>query len=55
MHGFVKTLFGDARNVAVAVLCVAVAAMLLHTTIAIFAGIALPIGLLAGAAYLAKH
>jgi hypothetical protein len=55
MQGFIKTLFGDARNVAVAALCIAIAALLLHTPIAILAGIALPIALLAGAAYLAKH
>jgi len=55
MRGFVKTLFGDARNVCTACICVALGAALLHTPAAVLAGVALPVALLAGAAYLAKH
>jgi hypothetical protein len=55
MRGIIKTLFGDARNVAVATLCVGSAVVLLHTFMTHYAGIFLPVSLLAGAAYLAKH
>jgi hypothetical protein len=55
MQGFIKTLFGDARNVAVAAICISIAALLLITPAAIVTGLVLPIALLAGAAYLAKH
>jgi hypothetical protein len=55
MRGFIKTLFGDARNFCTAAICVAIAALLLHTPIALLAGLALPATLLAAAAYLAKH
>jgi hypothetical protein len=55
MRDLFKTLFGDARNVCTAAICVAIGAAFLHTPLAVLAGIALPITLLAGAAYLAKH
>ncbi len=54
MQGFVKTLFGDKYTLGVAGSCILVAAVLLHTPAAIFAGAVLPICLLAGAAYLAR-
>jgi hypothetical protein len=55
MRGFIKTLFGDARNFCTAAICVSIGAALLHTPLAAIAGFALPVILLAGAAYLAKH
>jgi len=55
MRGFIKTLFGDARNFCTAAICVAIAALLLHTPAGAIAGLALPAALLIGAAYLAKH
>jgi hypothetical protein len=55
MRGFLKTLFGDARNVCVAAICVGVAALLLRTPLAAAAGLVLPVALLGGAAYLARH
>jgi len=55
MRGFLKTLFGDARNVCVAASCVAAAAVLLRTPLAAAAGLVLPAALMAGAAYLARH
>jgi hypothetical protein len=55
MRGFIKTLFGDARNVCTAAICVAAGAALLHTPAAMLAGFVLPVALLAGAAFLAKH
>jgi len=55
MRGFVKTLFGDARNFCTACICVAIGAAFLHSPLAMLAGLALPATLLAGAAYLAKH
>jgi O-antigen/teichoic acid export membrane protein len=55
MQGFIKTLFGDKYTVGVAALSIVVAVVILHTPVAVLAGIALPCCLLAGAAYLAKH
>jgi membrane protease YdiL (CAAX protease family) len=55
MRGFIKTLFGDARNFCVAAICVALAAGILHTPLEAMAGLVLPLALLAAAAYLAKH
>ncbi len=55
MRGFIKTLFGDKRNFLTACLCIAPAVILLHTPAAPFAGLVLPVLLLCGAAYLAKH
>jgi hypothetical protein len=55
MRGFIKTLFGDKRNFFAAASCVLAAVILLHTPIAALTGLALPVLLLCGAAYLAKH
>jgi len=55
MRGFIKTLFGDKRNFFAAAICILLAVILLHTPAAPLAGIALPVLLLCGAAYLAKH
>ncbi len=55
MRGFIKTLFGDRRNFFTAAACVLAAVILLHTPTAPLAGLALPVLLLVGAAYLAKH
>ena len=55
MRGFIKTLIGDARNMLTAVICIAVAVILLHTPVAPLTGLALPLVLLCGAAYLSKH
>jgi membrane protease YdiL (CAAX protease family) len=55
MRGFIKTLFGDARNFCAAAICVALAAAVLHSPLGELAGLALPFALLAAAAYLAKH
>jgi hypothetical protein len=55
MRGFIKTLFGDTRNFCTAAVCVGIGVALLHTPLAVLAGLALPVTLLAGAAYLAKH
>jgi hypothetical protein len=55
MRGFIKTLFGDARNFCTAAICVGGAALVLHTPAAVAAGVVLPVGLLIGAAYLARH
>jgi hypothetical protein len=55
MRGFIKTLFGDARNVCIASICVGAGAIILYTPAAMLAGFVLPVALLAGAAYLAKH
>jgi hypothetical protein len=55
MRGFIKTLFGDARTLCVAAICILLAVLILHSPYAIIAGIALPVTLLIGAAYLAKH
>jgi hypothetical protein len=55
MQGFIKTLFGDARNFCTAAICIAIGAALLHTPLARLAGLVMPAALLAGAANLAKH
>jgi hypothetical protein len=55
MRGFIKTLVGDGRNLMAAGLCIGFAILLLHSPLAMLAGIALPVALLAGAAYVAKH
>ena len=55
MQGFVKTLIGDKRTVAVVAIAVLIAYGLLHTPIAIAAGFVMPICLVAGAVYLAQH
>jgi len=55
LKGFIKTLFGDFRNIAVAASCVLLAAAVLHTNLAIYNGLFFPLTLLAGAIYLAWH
>lgn len=55
MQGFIKTLFGDKRTLAVVALSILVALVLLHSPAAPLAGLVLPLCLLAGAAYLARH
>ena len=55
MQGFIKTLFGDARTLMVAGLCILVGFVVLHTPAAALAGLVLPLCLLGGAAYLARH
>jgi hypothetical protein len=55
MRAFIKTLFGDARNLCTAATCVAIGVALLHTPVAMLAGFVLPAALLGAAAYLAKH
>ncbi|GAN79645.1 hypothetical protein [Acidocella aminolytica] len=55
MQGFFKTLFGDKRTLAVAGLSILVTLGVLHSPAASMAGLALPLCLVAGAAYLAKH
>jgi hypothetical protein len=55
MQGFIKTLFGDKYTLGVAVGCIVIAAALLHSPAAIFAGLVLPVCLLCGAAYLARR
>jgi hypothetical protein len=55
MQTFIKTLVGDGRNFLVAGVCIGFAVLLLHSPLTMFAGIGLPVALLAGAAYVAKH
>ncbi|HYP62742.1 MAG TPA: hypothetical protein VEQ16_02575 [Acidocella sp.] len=55
MQGFIKTLFGDKRTLAVAGLSILAALAVLHTPAAVLAGLVLPFCLLGGAAYLARH
>jgi hypothetical protein len=55
MQGFIKTLFGDKRTLTVSALSILVALAVLHSPAAAAAGLVLPICLMAGAAYLAKH
>jgi hypothetical protein len=55
MRGFIKTLIGDKRNFFVAAICILAAVILLHTPAAPLAGFALPVLLLCGVGYLAKH
>jgi hypothetical protein len=55
MQGFIKTLFGDKRTMAVTALSVLVALAVLYSPAAPVAGLVLPACLLAGAAYLARH
>jgi hypothetical protein len=55
MRVFFKTLFGDARHVGTAAICVGVAALVLRTPLAAAAGVVLPVALMAAAAYLARH
>jgi len=55
MHGFIKTLFGDRRTFIVAVSSIIIAYATLHSPATAFAGVILPLCLLAGAAYLARY
>lgn len=55
MQGFFKTLFGDKRTLAVAGLSILAVFAVLHSPAAPLAGLVLPLCLMAGAAYLAKH
>ena len=55
MQGFIKTLFGDKRTLAVTALSILVAVVVLHSPAFLAAGMVLPLCLLAGAAYLARH
>jgi hypothetical protein len=55
MRGLLKTLFGDRRNMLTAAACILTAVIILHTPAAPFSGLLLPVLLLCGTAYLAKH
>jgi hypothetical protein len=55
MRGFLKTLFGNRANVLTAGSCILLAVIILHTPAAPLAGLALPVLLLCGAGYLARH
>jgi hypothetical protein len=55
MQGFIKTLFGDKRTLAVAGLSILTTLAVLHSPAAILAGLVLPFCLLGSAAYLARH
>lgn len=55
MRGFIKTLFGDAGTLAVTGLSIVIAFAVLRSPAAPYAGLALPLCLLGGAAWLAKR
>jgi hypothetical protein len=55
MKGLIKTLIGDGRTVACVAVALAIALVLLETSARLAAGIVMPLVLLAGAAYLARH
>jgi hypothetical protein len=55
MKALVKTLFGDARNVAAVAVVVAVAAALTETGHAAWAVVAMPAACLAAVGWLARH
>lgn len=55
MQGFIKTLFGDRRTFIIAAISIIAAYAILHTQFAELAGLLLPVLLLCGANYLAKH
>ncbi len=55
MRGFVKTLFGGRRSFLTSCACILLGVVILHTPFARLAGVVLPVALLAGAGYLAKH
>jgi hypothetical protein len=55
MRGLFKTLFGDARHVLAAALCLMVTLAALRSPAAPAAGLVLPLCLLAAAAYLARR
>lgn len=55
MKALFKTLLGSPRTIAVGVIAVGLAIIALHGPIPVLAGFILPVILLAGAGYLAKH
>ncbi|MDE8350176.1 MAG: hypothetical protein POG74_11985 [Acidocella sp.] len=55
MQGFIKTLFGDTSTLAVTAGAIFAAVLVLHSPVPALAGAVLPLGLLAGAAYLARR
>jgi hypothetical protein len=55
MNALFKTLFGNPHTIAVGGIAVGLAAIALHSPAHVLAGFVLPIALLAGAAYLARH
>lgn len=55
MQGFIKTLFGDTNTLAATAASILIAFAVLHSPATILAGLILPLCLLAGAAYLARH
>lgn len=55
MQGFIKTLFGDKHTISVSALAILITLAVLHSPAAAAAGLVLPVCLMAGAAYLAKH
>ncbi|HQT87502.1 MAG TPA: hypothetical protein PK677_02980 [Acidiphilium sp.] len=54
MRGFIKTLIGDARNLACIAIIIGVAAALIASPARPLAGLLIPLALLAAAAYLAR-
>lgn len=55
MKSLIKTLIGDGRTVGCVAVALVIALLLLGTPARPAAGIAMPLVLLAGAAYLARH
>ncbi|MDR3522115.1 MAG: hypothetical protein P4L54_10955 [Acidocella sp.] len=55
MQGFIKTLFGDKNTLVVVAGAILAAVLVLHSPLPVLAGALLPLCLLAGAAYLARH
>ena len=55
MQGIIKTLFGDKYTLGAAGGGIVIAAAILHSPAAVFAGAVLPVCLLCAAAYLARR
>ncbi len=55
MQALFKTLFGGTRTILVGAAALVVGFLLLHSPVPVLAGVAVPIGLLAGAGYLARY
>ncbi|NNM57521.1 hypothetical protein [Acidocella sp.] len=55
MRALFKTLFGSARTIGAAAAAAGLAVLALHGPAPALAGAVLPVALLAGAAYLARH
>ena len=55
MRGLIKTLIGDSRNLACVALIVALAAAMIASPARAFAGLLVPLALLAAATYLARR